>query len=447
MDDSPEVSTCRQDDDNDDGASDGDVLMMPCIAMVLLTTAATPPPLQRAAGAAGFKILQKPLVPSRLMPFLNFVKGNGDLPNDTRVPRLSSQNVRNFMGLLPTAGNTERKLQNSSPRHETATSEKETGQMDSNKIQGTGAPSSSSSSSSSLFSWTRPETASLTTAVTVSIVNDIMCSAKEGVTESSPKDSATSVGLEALCVEVEAEEPRKESLSVLDDGLNNGLVSVSSTSVHRLSPEGDGGPASSALASASAHTPGVVSSTSNSNKKVENTLGVAERAAHDGGLRVLLVEDTPVMAQIARKQLEKMGASVWWAQDGQIAVEMFASSYGINMPPTAGAESSSSSTPQSVTPPQQPSNASPSGQPFDVIVMDCQMPRLDGYGATAAIRHIELSIGIPRTPIIALTAHAMTTDHKKCVDAGMDEYLAKPLNVKMLQAMLEKLLSSKDAAR
>ncbi len=77
---------------------------------------------------------------------------------------------------------------------------------------------------------------------------------------------------------------------------------------------------------------------------------------------------------------------------------------------------------------------------FDLILMDCQMPELDGFGATAAIRQIEKSSG-RHMPIVALTANAMDGDSKRCTDAGMDDYLSKPIKKDKLKSMLEKWLS------
>jgi CheY-like chemotaxis protein len=81
--------------------------------------------------------------------------------------------------------------------------------------------------------------------------------------------------------------------------------------------------------------------------------------------------------------------------------------------------------------------------PFDVILMDCQMPDMDGYSATQAIRQMEQSSDPPcpwKAPmyIIAMTAHAMKGDRENCLAAGMDDYLSKPVGLADLQAALER---------
>jgi CheY-like chemotaxis protein len=75
---------------------------------------------------------------------------------------------------------------------------------------------------------------------------------------------------------------------------------------------------------------------------------------------------------------------------------------------------------------------------FDLILMDVQMPELDGLETTARIREQEKTIG-KHIPIVAMTAHAMTGDRERCLEAGMDAYISKPLSVKDLFATIEGL--------
>ncbi len=116
--------------------------------------------------------------------------------------------------------------------------------------------------------------------------------------------------------------------------------------------------------------------------------------------RALLVEDNPVNARVAGRLLSLFGIEVEHAADGRLALEKLDSSQ------------------------------------FDVVLMDCQMPNMDGYTAARKRREDEASRGLPRMPIIAMTANAMVGDREKCLAAGMDDYLTKPLNRRLLQKTL-----------
>ena len=118
-------------------------------------------------------------------------------------------------------------------------------------------------------------------------------------------------------------------------------------------------------------------------------------------LRVLVAEDNPVNQRLARALLQKAGHFVTLANDGLEAVAAVAQSE------------------------------------FDLVLMDVQMPGMDGLEATSAIRKAEK--GRSRLPIIALTAHAMEGDRERCLNAGMDDYLTKPINVKRLMEQVAAL--------
>jgi signal transduction histidine kinase/ActR/RegA family two-component response regulator len=115
-------------------------------------------------------------------------------------------------------------------------------------------------------------------------------------------------------------------------------------------------------------------------------------------LRILLAEDNAVNQKVAVRLLEKMGHQVEVAVDGERAVA--AVSLGI----------------------------------YDLVLMDCQMPVMDGYAATRAIRRLNLR---HRLPIVAMTANAMPEDRRRCLEAGMDDYLSKPICTAQLYSAIE----------
>ncbi len=119
------------------------------------------------------------------------------------------------------------------------------------------------------------------------------------------------------------------------------------------------------------------------------------------GKRVLLVEDNYINQEVALGMLETLGCEVTVAEHGGEAVEFY----------------------------QQ--------QRFDLILMDCQMPVMDGYAATEALRKLESEKSQEHTPIIALTANAMKGDRERCINAGMDDFLSKPFEQSALSATLQ----------
>lgn len=125
--------------------------------------------------------------------------------------------------------------------------------------------------------------------------------------------------------------------------------------------------------------------------------------------KVLLVEDMPVNRQIAIMQLKSLGLTIDVAENGQIAVDKLTEQ-------AAGT--------------------------YDVVLMDVQMPVLDGYGATKAIRESgreDLTV----IPIIAMTANAFSEDVKKALDAGMNAHVAKPIDMALLEKTLRNVLAEK----
>ncbi len=133
----------------------------------------------------------------------------------------------------------------------------------------------------------------------------------------------------------------------------------------------------------------------------------SRKAAPPLKAHVLLVEDNPVNAQVAQRLLSLMGVNVTVAEHGKAALERL------------------------------------EHQHYDAILMDCQMPIMDGYTTTRALRARESEKRLARTPIIAMTANAMAGDREKCLNSGMDDYLSKPLNRTLLEQTLRNWLPTK----
>jgi len=132
----------------------------------------------------------------------------------------------------------------------------------------------------------------------------------------------------------------------------------------------------------------------------------ARPRALDWKPRVLLAEDTPVNQEVAMAMLEGIGCRVTLVANGQLAVEAV------------------------------------ERERFDLVLMDCQMPVLDGFGAAMRIRAREQQRSAdshePAVPIVAVTAHAMEGDRERCLEAGMDDHLSKPFSRSSLVGMVER---------
>jgi len=144
----------------------------------------------------------------------------------------------------------------------------------------------------------------------------------------------------------------------------------------------------------------------NSGVRPEPLTAVARQSDNGGpnSLSVLVVDDNLVNRQLAIRMLEKNGHTVQAVSSGRAAVEALTL------------------------------------KSFDLVLMDVQMPDMDGFEATAAIRREELPTG-KRVPIIAMTACAMRGDRERCLAAGMDSYIAKPISLKALRQVISEALS------
>ena len=121
------------------------------------------------------------------------------------------------------------------------------------------------------------------------------------------------------------------------------------------------------------------------------------------GRRVLVVEDNPVNQMVILGFLQRLGLEASMASSGQQALDLL---------------------------------CQPDAPHFDVVFMDCEMPQMDGFEATRRLRAWEQATGRPPLRVIALTAQALPGHREKCLAAGMDDYLSKPL---LMGRLLEKL--------
>jgi CheY-like chemotaxis protein len=126
-------------------------------------------------------------------------------------------------------------------------------------------------------------------------------------------------------------------------------------------------------------------------------------------LRILLVEDHPVNQKLASTILRKWGHVVFIANNGQEGVDQYRD-----------------------------------GGPWDLVLMDMQMPVMGGLEATREIRRLEAPTG-RHVPIIAMTANAMEADQQACMEAGMDDFVAKPFNVATVRAAMARVIPALEA--
>ncbi|MBP0000421.1 MAG: CHASE2 domain-containing protein [Cyanobacteria bacterium SID2] len=128
---------------------------------------------------------------------------------------------------------------------------------------------------------------------------------------------------------------------------------------------------------------------------------------HQDSVKILVVEDTPVNQKVVRNQLKLLGyLDVTCVDNGQIALDRL------------------------------------ERESFDIVLMDCQMPVLDGYGATRKLREREGNQ--QHTTVIAMTAHALDGDREHCLEAGMDDYISKPVKREVLGAAIERWVRQND---
>lgn len=127
-------------------------------------------------------------------------------------------------------------------------------------------------------------------------------------------------------------------------------------------------------------------------------------------MKLLLVDDSPTNLEVGSLFLGRMGHTVKTALDGQEALEKW------------------------------------QAESFDAVLMDCEMPVMDGYAAARQIRTLEAVKGLTPIPVVAMTAWAMLGDREKCLQAGMDDYVGKPIDVQALHQALERCIERLNAA-
>jgi CheY-like chemotaxis protein len=145
----------------------------------------------------------------------------------------------------------------------------------------------------------------------------------------------------------------------------------------------------------------VAESSSWPTQEIQPTASMLQQKGYFAGLQVLVVEDNFINQRVLVQLLSQLGALATPVNDGIEALEILGNDR----------------------------------DRFDVVFMDCQMPRLDGYETTRAVRLQERS-GEKRIPIVAMTAYTMPGDRQKCIESGMDDYLSKPVDTGELHRVL-----------
>lgn len=126
--------------------------------------------------------------------------------------------------------------------------------------------------------------------------------------------------------------------------------------------------------------------------------------------RILIAEDNAINQRVAMRMLEKLGIEADIVENGRCALEAVQRIH------------------------------------YPLVLMDCQMPEMDGFQATAAIRAWEAASRISRIPIVAMTAHAMPGDRERCLASGMDDYISKPISLAGLETVVSKWIEINRAA-
>ena len=142
--------------------------------------------------------------------------------------------------------------------------------------------------------------------------------------------------------------------------------------------------------------------------------------------RVLYVEDNGFAAEVLNTFMTQGGLDVDWVANGLAAVNKFKESMCVDTLADGNTGA---------------------GEPYDIVLMDCQMPVMDGYEATGEIRRLEEVHGLRHHPILALTAYAMPGDRQRCLLAGMDQVVTKPVGKAKLLGVIARMIRGGDGGQ